>query len=291
LEVVIAKGDVKLRHLARDPHCGLVIFETVPPFRGVEVHGIPELVDEDVTAARTAIGGRYLGAEAGKRFAQERRARPGVLLRLHVVEPRVWSLIAEHVVALLTKGEPTVNRLPTPLTQGNRRADRRRRNGVGHEPAPPRPPGPEPHCKRCGGELPHRDRVYCNDCLPLYRREQLQHEFAKAGVAQLAALRDSGVDPTHGGQAAKKRGETQRRRQRERRQWDAANPGRQRDPETFTREILPALERVPLSELAQATGLSMLYVSQIRRGLKVPHARHWPRIRQAAGVIDAERTP
>jgi uncharacterized protein len=92
LEVVIAKDDVKLRHLAHDPRCGLVIFETVAPFRGMEVLGVPELVDEDVTAARTAIGARYLGAQAGERFAQERRARPGVLLRLHVVDPRVWSL-------------------------------------------------------------------------------------------------------------------------------------------------------------------------------------------------------
>jgi hypothetical protein len=41
LEVVIAKGDVKLRHLARDPRWVLVIFETVRPFRGVEVRGRP----------------------------------------------------------------------------------------------------------------------------------------------------------------------------------------------------------------------------------------------------------
>ena len=30
-KVVIARGDVKLRHLAHDRRCGLVIFETVPP--------------------------------------------------------------------------------------------------------------------------------------------------------------------------------------------------------------------------------------------------------------------
>jgi len=40
-KVVIAKGDVKLGHLARDPRCGLVVFETVRPFRGVEVRGRP----------------------------------------------------------------------------------------------------------------------------------------------------------------------------------------------------------------------------------------------------------
>jgi len=91
-EVVIAKGDVKLRHLARDPRCALVVFEAVRPFRGIEVRGRPELVEGDVTHARAAIAGRYLGASDGRRFADERRSKPGVLLRLVPDEPRVWDL-------------------------------------------------------------------------------------------------------------------------------------------------------------------------------------------------------
>jgi PPOX class probable F420-dependent enzyme len=91
-EVVIAKGDIKLRHLARDPRCVLVVFEAVRPFRGVEVRGDGELVDGDVTAARAAIAGRYLGVGDGERFAAERRSRPGVLLRLVPDSPRVWDL-------------------------------------------------------------------------------------------------------------------------------------------------------------------------------------------------------
>jgi PPOX class probable F420-dependent enzyme len=93
-EVVIAEGDIKLRHLARDRRCILVVFEAVPPFRGVEVRGVPELVQGDVTAAREAIAGRYLGVEAGKRFASERRSRPGVLVRLDARDRRVWDLSA-----------------------------------------------------------------------------------------------------------------------------------------------------------------------------------------------------
>jgi PPOX class probable F420-dependent enzyme len=91
-EVVIAKGDVKLRHLARDPRCALVVFEAARPFRGVEVRGRPELVEGDVTAARLAIAGRYLGASDGRRFAAERKSKPGVLLRLVPENPRVWDL-------------------------------------------------------------------------------------------------------------------------------------------------------------------------------------------------------
>jgi PPOX class probable F420-dependent enzyme len=93
-EVVIAEGDVKLQHLARDARCALVVFESVPPFRGVEIRSVPELVEGDVSAAREAIAGRYLGVEAGRRFAAARRSKPGVLLRLIAHEPRVWDLSA-----------------------------------------------------------------------------------------------------------------------------------------------------------------------------------------------------
>jgi PPOX class probable F420-dependent enzyme len=91
-EVVIALGDVKLRHLERDPRCSLLVFEAVPPFRGVEVRGEATLTRGDVTEIRRSIAGRYLGQEDGDRFAAERASKPGVLLRLLPVEPRVWDL-------------------------------------------------------------------------------------------------------------------------------------------------------------------------------------------------------
>ena len=81
-EVVLAEGDVKRQHLARTPSCLLVVFEAVPPFRGVEVKGEPELVDGDVTNLREAIAVRYLGVERGRRFAATRRSPRGTLLRL-----------------------------------------------------------------------------------------------------------------------------------------------------------------------------------------------------------------
>jgi PPOX class probable F420-dependent enzyme len=91
-EVVVAEGDAKLRNLRRDPRCVLLVFEAVPPFHGIEVRGDAELLEGDVTAARADIAGRYLGAEAGSRFAAE-RTTPGVLVRL-ATEPRAWDLSA-----------------------------------------------------------------------------------------------------------------------------------------------------------------------------------------------------
>ena len=90
-EVVIAEDDIKLVHLNRDPRCALLVFEAVPPFRGVEVRDEPELVWRDVTAVRRSIACRYLGEEAGQRFA-EQRSVPGVLLRLFPKTPRIWDL-------------------------------------------------------------------------------------------------------------------------------------------------------------------------------------------------------
>ncbi len=93
-EVVIAGGDIKLRHLSADPRCALVVFEAVPPFRGIETRGVAELVECDVGPAREAIAGRYLGAADGARFAADRSSSPGVLLRLVPDAPRIWDLSA-----------------------------------------------------------------------------------------------------------------------------------------------------------------------------------------------------
>lgn len=68
------------------------MFETVPPFRGVEARGEPELIEGDVTEARITIAGRYLGNKRGGRFAAERRSPRGTLLRLSIEDARVWDL-------------------------------------------------------------------------------------------------------------------------------------------------------------------------------------------------------
>ena len=50
------------------------------------------MVECDVSSARAAIAGRYLGVGDGARFAAERRSKPGVLVRLACDNPRVWDL-------------------------------------------------------------------------------------------------------------------------------------------------------------------------------------------------------
>jgi PPOX class probable F420-dependent enzyme len=92
LEVVIAKGDVKLRHLARDPRCVLVIFETVRPFRGVEVRGRPSwsrgMSPRRERPSRGVISAWRMVNVSRRRTTIQAR----VLLRLVPDSPRVWDL-------------------------------------------------------------------------------------------------------------------------------------------------------------------------------------------------------
>jgi hypothetical protein len=95
--------------------------------------------------------------------------------------------------------------------------------------------------------------------------------FERAGPAAIAAARAAGQDRSHGGQAARARGATQSVRRRDELAWQ----GTPTDPAAFARDVLPAITGVPLSVLRERTGLSIRYVSEIRRGLRVPHRRWW----------------
>jgi PPOX class probable F420-dependent enzyme len=89
-EVGVAKGDSKLRNLARDPRAVLMIFETVPPFRGVKVRADAELDDAHVEDARRSISACYLGEETAHAFVAKRGE--GVVVRLPTSAAQVWDL-------------------------------------------------------------------------------------------------------------------------------------------------------------------------------------------------------
>ena len=110
---------MKLRHLAARPRCELVVFEAVPPFRGIGV-GLdqPVLTRDGAQQAREQIATRYLGGERGKRFAVE-RATAGMLLRLPADAAKSWDLTAicrrNFRPGLCTPGLRVIGVLPGPL--------------------------------------------------------------------------------------------------------------------------------------------------------------------------------
>jgi hypothetical protein len=65
-------------------------------------------------------------------------------------------------------------------------------------------------------------------------------------------------------------------------EWDERQ-GNLVDLSAFQHDILPLIQDIPLSRLEEATGLSLRYMSLIRRGERAPHPRHWEALRVAGG--------
>jgi CRISPR-associated endonuclease Cas1 len=220
------------------------------------------------------------------------RILPPITRQLAQAAPWLAQLvapIAEQAAHLFQQYAGNTVIQPTPLTQANRRADRARRYNRPPQPTVvTQPPKPERRCKRCGGPLPHRDRTYCDTCLPHFQHDHYQ---ALAATAQIRAReqREQGADSSHGGAAGKRRSATQGRRQAELRDWNASNSDTESDPEWFRCEVVPRLHNVSLTTLARATGLTPGYLSQVRRGLKTPHPRHWANL--AAATKHATGSP
>jgi Pyridoxamine 5'-phosphate oxidase len=91
-EVVVARDDPKLDHLRRDPRAVLLVFETVPPFRGVRAEGAVAIAPDDGAKTRLAIASRYLGDVRGRAYADLARRPPGFVLRWPTHIATAWDL-------------------------------------------------------------------------------------------------------------------------------------------------------------------------------------------------------
>lgn len=190
---------------------------------------------------------------------------------------------AERVAAQI--GKTAGVDVPTKLTQSNRSAGRdlyrrkakrreRTRARVAERMIPKR-------CGICGALLENPRRTTCEECLPSVRAEAAE-TFAGAGRRSQAAARAAGADPSHGGNAGRKRGRAKARRKAEARAWSGSADG------AFPAEILVGLAKVPLSVIAERTGLSLSYCSLIRRGLYTPHPRWWAVLQELAEETGSE---
>jgi hypothetical protein len=99
------------------------------------------------------------------------------------------------------------------------------------------------------------------------------------GHEVLRERRLAGSDPAHGGKAAKRRGKRNSAKLRANAEWER-NQTEETDPAVFEEEIGPILKTVSLLETMRATGLSRTYCGMIRRGVRVPHPRHWEALRE-----------
>jgi predicted Zn-ribbon and HTH transcriptional regulator len=211
------------------------------------------------------------------------RLMPPLPKALAEMSPRFAMLAApvvEQVAKRLAEGhgaEPQSLTIPTLLTQGNRSAGR---DSVRVKPKreKQRELTVPQACKACGVVLKRQDRDHCGDCMPEELRASAM-AFRVAERARLEVMRGAGEDPAHSEVANERRGKKVAQAQREFHAWDAEHGG-EPDPELFRREILPSLQNMSLGAMARATGLSEGYCSFVRRGIKVPHQRHWETLRR-----------
>jgi PPOX class probable F420-dependent enzyme len=93
--VVTLANDVKANHLRRDPRAGLVVAESSPPYRGIEVSARAVLRDDPGGRTLARIAVRYLGAERGEAYARAAAAEALVVIRIEPGRLRTWDFADE----------------------------------------------------------------------------------------------------------------------------------------------------------------------------------------------------
>jgi PPOX class probable F420-dependent enzyme len=86
-DVVTGANDVKVRHLRRDARAGIVVYEHVPPYRGIEVRADARLGNAGDAARAIAI--RYLGQRDGAAYTDG--SGDSTLIRLEPGVLRAWD--------------------------------------------------------------------------------------------------------------------------------------------------------------------------------------------------------
>lgn len=146
----------------------------------------------------------------------------------------------------------------TRLTQSRRRQTRADSAAVSDE----RPPRAPRICVTCGDVL-KRGRRYCATC---------GAAFSKEGLIEAARL---GRVATHSPESEALRASTMKRQEAAKRAWQPSDLPEWLN-ETFYREkIQPRLWAITVPVLAAALMVSEPYATDIRKGKRIPHARHW----------------
>jgi PPOX class probable F420-dependent enzyme len=87
--VVTRTGDVKVRHLRRDPRASIVVCDDQPPYRGIELRAtarVSHLEDESIVRRIVA---RYLGPEEVERYVEA--GVDDLVIRLEEGDVRAWD--------------------------------------------------------------------------------------------------------------------------------------------------------------------------------------------------------
>jgi hypothetical protein len=105
--------------------------------------------------------------------------------------------------------------------------------------------------------------MYCAKCVPLVNRDNLLQQAKLGRIA------------THSPSAEASRSATQAKQAEALRKWNPSDLPRWLDEEFYRREILPQLTSFTVKAIRLALDVSHPYATLIRRGISIPHPRHW----------------
>lgn len=92
--VCVNGDDVKARHVERDPRASLALYESDPPYRGIELRTEARIVTEGVAEVWRRISIRYLGPKEGAAYADQADGQE-VLIRLEPGDLRTWDFAGD----------------------------------------------------------------------------------------------------------------------------------------------------------------------------------------------------
>jgi CRISPR-associated endonuclease Cas1 len=183
---------------------------------------------------------------------------------------RAVAPIAEWVSRTLwsTLRKPTGQRCPaTRLTQ----CHRRQAKGSSFEVETRNPPRPLRICRICGAAI-KRAHTYCASCAVSVSRE---------GLIEAAKL---GRIATHRLEAEALRAKTQRKHAIALAAWQPSDLPEWLNEEAYRTKIQSALAGLTVPAIATALGISKPYATDIRKGRRLPHPRHWMKLADLARV-------
>jgi CRISPR-associated endonuclease Cas1 len=179
------------------------------------------------------------------------------------------SPYAEEAAKIFWQGRPKrppLTCLPTRLTQA-RRSRAKAANLVVNAAAIPKT---KPRCPICGANVT-TGSLYCVNCVPLVNRDNLLQQAKLGRIA------------THSAIAEARRSVTQARQAQALRNWHPSDLPTWLDEDCYRREILPRLSKFTVKEIRLAIDVSHPYATLIRRGVSIPHPRHWLPLAELTG--------
>ena len=93
--VWVEQQDVKARHLRRDPRVTILVAESDPPFRAIEVRGPARFVEAGVSETALRIASRYIGPEEAAAYVEPLRGAD-VIVRIEPGDIRAWDFADEY---------------------------------------------------------------------------------------------------------------------------------------------------------------------------------------------------